>query len=598
METLLEVKHLSIAYDQGKREVVKDCSLSLKSQEILGIVGESGSGKSTLVMSIIGLLKKEAMIKEGKILYCGRDITPSILDGECQGVRGGEIAIVMQNAMSSLDPYMKVGSQLIESLRIHTGCKGEKARVRAEEMLDMVGIRDAKKCMNQYPFECSGGMQQRICIAIALAGEPKILIADEPTTALDATVQIQILNLLRRLSRDLKIAVLLVSHDLGVVKMLSNRIMIMHEGRMIEEGSTEEILRSGKEEYTKALICSRKNLEKMSVRREERGMEPVLLRAEQITKGFRGKEILHAVSLEIHRNKIYGLVGESGCGKSTLARTLLGIYPKDEGEIYWGEDRINDQPRKRRKDFSKKIQMIFQNPYQALNPSMTIYENLKEALVTRKNIDKKFFEREIKEILLEVGVDPSRCEDFPGQLSGGQLQRVMIARALLMSPELLVCDEPFTGLDIQIQERLVHLLEGLKEKRKFSMIIISHDLSLMSRISDVLGVMYAGRIQEEGPCGMIAEDPWHPYTKALFLTGEKVKLTSTDKQRMWVQEEYVGSQNEKGCPYAVNCRYAQKKCFSEMPQLYDYGQRKVRCFLYAEEKNMVRADGYRMRSLV
>lgn len=598
MEPLLEVRHLTIAYEEAQKEVVKDCSLSLSEQEILGIVGESGSGKTTLVMSLLGFLKEGAVIREGEIRYSGKNITPPLAEQESRKLRGGEIAVVMQNAMSSLDPLMKIGGQVMESLRIHMGCSKKEAKERAEELLDMVGIRDAKGCMNKYPFECSGGMQQRICIAIALAGNPKILIADEPTTALDVTVQAQILNLLRRLCRDLGIAMILISHDLGVVKMLCSRIMIMHKGRMIEQGRTEEILRGGKEAYTRALIQARRNLEQLPYRMQETKMKPVLMSVSHVSKKFQKKEILHSISLTICKHQTYGLVGESGCGKSTLASTMLGIYRPDAGSICWEEERIDQLSGKKRRSYSQKMQMIFQNPYQALNPSMTVYENLREALIAKKITDETRIRDEVTAMIAEVGIEEHRLCDLPGQLSGGQLQRIMIARALLMSPELLICDEPFTGLDIQVQEQLVHLLGEMKEKEHLSMLVISHDLSLMSRISDVLGVVYAGWMMEEGPCRSLMEEPWHPYTKALFLAGEKVKLTAAGKKKMLVQEDVVSLQKTTGCPYADNCKYAQKRCFLEVPEMYEYGKRKVRCFLYAEEMNAAREEGYHMRTLI
>lgn len=598
MEPLLEINHLTIVYEEARKEVVKDCSLSLDEQEILGIVGESGSGKTTLVMSILGFLKEGASIKAGEIRYCGKVITPPLAEADRQKLRGGEIAVVMQNAMSCLDPLMKIGGQIVESVRLHTGCQKKEAKERAEELLDMVGIRDAKGCMNKYPFECSGGMQQRICIAIALAGNPKILIADEPTTALDVTVQAQILNLLRRLCRDLGIAMILVSHDLGVVKMLCTRTLIMHEGKVIEQGRTEEILRGGREVYTRALIQARRNLEQMPFSTEKTGMKPVLMRVSEVSKKFQKKEVLHSVSLAICRHQTYGLVGESGCGKSTLARIMLGIYQPDEGNIFWEETPIDRLSGRKRKSYSRKMQMIFQNPYQALNPSMTVYENLREALIAKGVTDFTEIGARVATILEEVEMEACRQWDYPEQLSGGQLQRIMIARALLMSPELLVCDEPFTGLDIQVQEQLVHLLNEMKEREHLSMLVISHDLSLMSRISDVLGVVYAGWMVEEGPCRPLVEEPWHPYTKALFLAGEKVRLTGKEQKKMLVQEEAAAVRKTAGCPYAVNCKYAQKRCFLEVPEMYEYGERKVRCFLYAEELNAARAEGYHMRSLI
>lgn len=598
MGKLLVVDHLTITYTRRQQEVVKDCSFELESQEILGIVGESGSGKSTMAMAILGFLKKGAVISSGQIRYCGEDITPPLTDVKRRKLRGGEIAVIMQNAMSCLDPLMKIGRQIMESLRLHTDCTRQEAKEKAEELLDMVGIRDVSACMNRYPFECSGGMQQRICIAIALAGNPKVLIADEPTTALDVTVQAQILNLLRRLSKDLGIAVIMISHDLGVVGALCNRLLVMREGSIVEQGRVSDILYHSSETYTKMLIQTRKNLEQIPQAASEADKKDILLHAKNVCKEFRQKKVLHSITIAIQKNQSYGLVGESGCGKSTFARILAGLYRPEQGEMYWKGREMNWKSRKQRIDYRKKIQMIFQNPYQALNPTMTVYENLQEALMASGISDEKEIAEQLRRMLDEVGLEEQRKQDYPQQLSGGQLQRVMIARALLMNPEFLICDEPFSGLDIQTQEQLVHLLCKMKEKEQLSMLFIGHDLSIVGHISDTLGVIYDGWLVEEGPSGELMEEPWHPYTKALFMAADRVRLNGSEKKRPFVIEEVTEQGGKAGCPYVGTCKYAKKRCFAEKPEIYEYQGHKVRCFLYAEEMNQVRDAGYTMRTQI
>lgn len=577
---LLEVEHLSIAFSQRRKAVVEDCSFVLKEKEILGIVGESGSGKSTMVMSVPGFLRKGAYVTQGRIRYRGDDITPRDMSHKNCCLRGSEIAVIMQNAMSCLDPLMKIGPQMTESIILHTGCTRQKARAQAIELLDMVGIRDACGCMKKYPFECSGGMQQRICIAIAISASPSVLIADEPTTALDVLAQAQILNLLRIISRDMGIAVILVSHDLGVVASLCNRMLVMEKGKIIEEGETRELFYSSSKEYTKKLIQARLNLEGIDfVKRRDEKRKKELLRAEQISRIFRGKKVLREISVEIGEGQIYGLAGESGCGKSTLARILAGIDRKNNGELRWKGQRI---------------QMIFQNPYQSFNPAMTIRENLREALWAAGIREAAEVCDQIENVFKEMEIPLERQEGYPKELSGGQLQRISIARALLLKPDLLICDEPFSGLDMYIQEQLIRMLEERRRRDGFSVFFIGHDLSVLRWLSDVLGIIYAGLIVEEGPADKVSEEPWHPYTKALFLASDKVRVSGKSREIPVVSEPPAASAKDRGCPYALNCKYSEARCYVETPGLYAYGERKIRCFLYAEDAEKIRDPRYRM----
>lgn len=587
MGKILEVKNLNIVYKTSQKAVVRSCSFDLSESETLGIVGESGSGKTTLVMSVLGFLKEGAVVTGGEIRFLGEDITPPLTEKRRRRLRGGEIAVVMQNAMSCLDPVMKIGKQIIESLCLNGEYTKSEAREKAIELLDITGIRDAGKCMGKYPFECSGGMQQRICIAIALAGNPKMLIADEPTTALDVTVQAQILNLLKRISRDWKIPVLFISHDLGIVAALCTRLLIMHEGKIIEEGDTKEIFYGGEKTYTRTLLQAKKNIECLGRQvggYKKNDIDPLLC-AEKLTKCFCKKAVLQDVSICILPGQVYGLAGESGCGKSTLARTIQGIYRPDKGCVTWNGDRIDDLKGKQKRASRQRMQMIFQDPYQALNPAMTIEENFREALYVRGITTQGDVAEAVCNMAESVGLDLSRIKALPECFSGGQLQRATIARALLMQPQLLICDEPFTALDMTIQMQLLSLLEHMKKKNGFSMLFIGHDLSMIERISDIIGVMYAGIIVEEGPAGKVAEEPWHPYTKMLFLAASKVKITAKNNEKQVILEEKTETEYWKGCPFWKNCKYAVKKCADSIPETYEYGGRKIRCFLYAPDKD-------------
>ena len=338
----------------------------------------------------------------------------------------------------------------------------------------------------------------------------------------------------------------------------------MREGSIVEQGRVSDILYHSSETYTKMLIQTRKNLEQIPQAASEADKKDILLHAKNVCKEFRQKKVLHSITIAIQKNQSYGLVGESGCGKSTFARVLAGLYRPEQGEVYWKGREMNWKSRKQRIDYRKKIQMIFQNPYQALNPTMTVYENLQEALMAAGISDEKEIAEQLRRILDEVGLEEQRKQDYPQQLSGGQLQRVMIARALLMNPEFLICDEPFSGLDIQTQEQLVHLLCKMKEKEQLSMLFIGHDLSIVGHISDMLGVIYDGWLVEEGPSGELMEEPWHPYTKALIsLSPSLVRDKSKPLKEIkgYITEE---DRRNKGCPFASRCKSARKECLESV----------------------------------
>lgn len=584
MEHVLEVQNLSVAY--GDREVVRNCSFALDRGEILGIAGESGSGKTTMAMSIPGLIGENACVIGGKILFCGEDITPPLAEKRACRLRGGEIGVVMQEAMSCLDPNMRIGRLLTESIRRHLGVRRDEAKERAEELLDMAGVRNPKECMKKYPFECSGGMQQRICIAMALSGNPRLLVADEPTTALDVTVQAQIVNLLKRIARDFSIPILMISHDLGAVASACSRLMIMYDGKIVEEGDIKSVLQNGKHAYTRELVRARAEIG------HKAGTAPVgktdgvwYLRARSVWKYFGGSAVLRDVTATLRAGEIYGLAGESGSGKTTFAKVLKGLYQPDRGTV---DTEGNAFPECEKAGGSsgrrqQQIQMIFQNPYQSLNPSMTIRENLQEtfyAAGVRQKDQNRMADR-LSRLMKYVGLDEEYMDAFPSQLSGGQLQRAVIARALLLDPALLICDEPFSALDARLQLRLAEILEKLRQEG-LSILFIGHDLPVLQRISDRIGVMYSGLIVEEGAAQQVSGDPWHPYTKELFCAADNLSLKKKGTEKSIVVEEF--REQKECCPFYHNCMYAVKKCGSQIPEMYEYGTRHIRCFLYQPDE--------------
>lgn len=600
MGHVLEVRDVSISY--GEALGVRDCSFVLDEGEILGIAGESGSGKSTLAMSLPGFFEKGAAMTGGQIFLMGKDITPPLSKKEQYNVRGSGIGVVMQDAMSCLDPSVRIGKLLEENIRCHRKADRKEAQSEALELLDMVGIKDPEKCMKKYPFECSGGMQQRICIAAALSGRPRILIADEPTTALDVTVQAQILNLLRRIARDQKMPMLFISHDLGVVSSLCTRVLIMHEGRIEDEGTPGDLFRKSSRSSTRALAEARAALEKKPGRKSARDVEKdVLITVKDIGKEIRGQKILDRVSLQIKKQEVYGLAGESGSGKTTLAKVMQGLISEDDGTVRWnGDDAKGDDAKgglRKGEDMRfRKAQMIFQDPYQALNPVMTILENLSESLYPQKIRGRRKIREIVQKTAADVGL-PAECMGaFPGELSGGQQQRAMIARAILSGPELLICDEAFSSLDVKLQLKMTEMLEELKEKQHLSILFIGHDLTLLRRISDRIGVMYSGMLVEEGAADEIWDRPWHPYTRNLCSAASKVKITDKRNVRENVGETEIGKCG--GCPFYRNCMYALKECAHSIPEMFEYEGRRVRCFLYDPKRNRNRDTRYRMNAQI
>lgn len=600
--SLLKVKELEVAFPDGMGDcqAVQRVSFEIESGEIIGLVGESGSGKSTAVRAVMGLLPTHAKVSAAELTLDGADINDAAKHAK---IRGRKIAMVFQDPSVYLNPTMKIGRQIVETIRTHQSCTRETARRQAVELLDTVGIRQAEKRMMQYPFELSGGMCQRVAIAIAVASNPRLIIADEPTSALDATVQRQILEVFRRLSEEMGIAILIVTHDLLVAAELCKRVLVMKSGRIVEQGSVEEIFYAPQESYTKELLKYQAKL-KEAVKRIPK--KEVILQVNQLeryykTKGFLGKQTLEAVdgvSFELYKGEAFGLVGESGCGKTTLARLLSGIDKADKGELYFKGQRM--ERRGFFKKHRKEIQMIFQNPYASLDPRLTIAETLEEPLRIHGVKDKQERLKRVSEILTRVGLTPADGEKYPQAFSGGQRQRIGIARALILEPELVICDEPVSALDAAIRAQILKLLKSIQKERDLTYLLISHNLGVVRHVTERVGVMYLGTLVEKGNTEDVFSDPWHPYTKSLIESELEGDLAKT-RHGHGILALDIGKRAQTDsteCLFAEQCGYRMERCRKERPSSYVFGTREVACFLYSKEHMKSRTAGYRMTTQI
>jgi peptide/nickel transport system ATP-binding protein len=550
-EHVLAVRNLKTAFRAGDdwTEIVKGISFDIAVQETLAVVGESGSGKSVTALSIMRLLDPEMSRVEGSVKLGGRELL-TLNKAEMRSVRGRQMGMIFQEAMTSLNPLATIGAQISEVLTIHGMMSGGEAMKEAERLLDRVRMPAAKSRLNDYPHSLSGGMRQRVMIALALACKPKLLIADEPTTALDVTIQAQILQLIKQLQQEEGMGVLFITHDMGVVAEIADRTVVMLQGEVIEADTTETIFARAQNPYTKALIAAVPRLgtasgngqpqhfpilDKMSgqvVTGKPRPdtvrhtLEPVLrvknlVKRFDLTAGFlsgpRGR--VHAVenvSFELRAGETLSLVGESGCGKSTTGRTLMRLVEPQGGEISINGTDILALDKQRMRDMRRHIQMIFQDPYASLNPRITVGEAIAEPYLTHKLGTKAQAREKVMELLGQVGLAPEMANRYPQQFSGGQRQRICIARALSLEPKVIVADESVSALDVSIKAQVVNLMLDLQEKFGLAYLFISHDMAVVERISHQVAVMYLGEIVEMGPVKAVFGNPQHPYTKRLM----------------------------------------------------------------------------------
>ena len=515
-EHLLEVRGLSVEFHTaaGTVNAVQDVSWHLDRGETLAILGESGSGKSVSASAIMNLIDMPpGKITAGTILFNGRDMLAMDAE-ERRAINGAKIAMIFQDPLAHLNPVYAVGWQICEMMTTH-GTPGAEARRRALDLLERVGIPQPEAAMRKYPFQFSGGQRQRLMIAMALACKPDILIADEPTTALDVTVQAQVLELLKALQQETGMGLLLITHDLGVVAEIADRVVVMNGGSIVETGKAAAVYQNPQHPYTRKLIDAAPGKGAMPEARERRG-EP-LVKAVGLHKHYGLFHALKGIDLAIMPGETVAVVGESGSGKSTLARAMLRLDDPDGGEIlYRGRDLLAMTARELfglRRD----LQMVFQDPTQSLNPRMTVFQLISEAWVIHPDIlPKARWKEKVAELLVKVGLKPDMAGRYPHQFSGGQRQRIAIARALAMEPKLIVCDEAVSALDVSIQAQVIALLDGLRREFGLSYLFIAHDLPVVRDFADRVIVMKAGEIVEEGPVRQIFDAPQHPYTRALL----------------------------------------------------------------------------------
>ncbi|QEU91987.1 dipeptide ABC transporter ATP-binding protein [Streptomyces kanamyceticus] len=508
--SLVQVTDLSVEFASGVR-AVDGLSFSLDAGGALALVGESGSGKSTVAAALLGLHRGTGARVTGSVLVDGVDVAQAP-DAELRRLRGGTAAMVFQDPLSSLDPYYAVGDQIAEVYRVHTGASRRAARARGVEVLDRVGIPDAARRSRARPHEFSGGMRQRTLIAMALACEPALLVADEPTTALDVTVQAQILDLLHTLRQETGMGLLLVTHDVGVAAESVDDVLVMRGGRAVERGAVRDVLGAPREAYTRELLDAVPRVDvprgRAAAERGEVVLEAVGLRRE-FGRGRRALTAVDGVSLTVRAGETLGIVGESGSGKTTLGRMLVGLLEPSAGQLRHGGA---EQPGGRvRTD----VQMVFQDPVSSLNPRRSIGESIADPLRARGAEDSLVRER-VSDLLSRVGLEPAHYDRYPHEFSGGQRQRVGIARALAAEPRIIVCDEPVSALDVTTQAQVTELLAELQRELGLALVFIAHDLAVVRQVSDRVAVMRAGRIVECGPAEEVYGAPRDPYTKRLL----------------------------------------------------------------------------------
>jgi ABC-type microcin C transport system duplicated ATPase subunit YejF len=519
--SLLDVNNLSVYFHtrDGVVKAVEDVSFSVDQGETLAIVGESGSGKSVACYSLLGLIPMPpGKIESGTALFEGRDLLSASMD-ELRAIRGDDICMVFQDPMTCLNPYMTIGKQLVEPLIYKRGYSKADAKERVIELLHEVGIRNPESNFDAWPHEFSGGMRQRAMIAMALISEPKLLIADEPTTALDVTIQKQILELVVNLQKRRNIGVIFISHDLAVVRSLADNVVVMESGKIVEHGKTTDIFDHPTHAYTRKLLAA---IPKGAKTVPGRAEEELLLDVSELTTTFHDRsthqpfKAVDSVSFTMKKGEILGLVGESGSGKSTLGRSILNLVQPASGSVlYRGQQLVGMSPKQMR-PLRKHMQMIFQDPYSSLNPRMTIFDTLAEPLKLQGVKSRSEIIDTVFEIMDDVGLKRSYVRKYPHEFSGGQRQRIAIGRAIATRPEFIVADEPVSALDVTIQKQILDLLLVLVEKHDLSMLFISHDLAVVRAICDRVLVMNSGKILEEGETEALWASPRDAYTKTLL----------------------------------------------------------------------------------
>lgn len=673
MEHLLEIKNIETCFKTDGQFVkaVDQVSMYLNPGEIIGIVGESGSGKSVTMMSMLQLISSPGKVTGGEVYIQGND--KNMLEygpnsEEMRHMRGGKISMIFQEPMTSLNPVLTIGYQIQENIMEHLKLKKEEAKKRTIEMLKLVNIPDAEERFDYYPQQFSGGMRQRIMIAMAMSSEPTILVADEATTALDVTTQAQLLEMIRDIAKKTNTAVIIVTHNLGIVARFAERIYVMYSGSVVEVTDTKRLFANPEHPYTRALLraiprlddskerilipieglppnpatrpeycpfydrceyrmdkcmeCSRPQLKEMEeghfaachLSEEEKRIKAKEIADKKIKNAPRikiGSEIcleiknvrkyfpiykgmirkkvgdvkaIEEIHFTVKKGETLGIVGESGCGKTTLARCIMRVYKPEEGEINFNHIDIAGFNNKQMYPYRRKIAMIFQDPFSSLDPRQTAESIVGESLILHKLVkNKEEYNKRVDELFRIVGLDPALKYRVPHEFSGGQRQRIGIARALSSEPDLIICDEPISALDVSIQAQIINLLEELQSKLGLTYLFIAHDLAVVKHISNRILVMYLGRVVEIAECEALYSNTLHPYTKTLLSAVPVADpMVEETRERVPIRGEVPSlTKRPSGCPFHDRCSSVMERCSKEVPALCDVGDgHEVACFLY------------------
>lgn len=585
-QQVLAVRNLNVAFPDERQPIpaVKNLSFSLKRGETLAIVGESGSGKSVTALSLMRLIERSGGLVACDSLLLRRrngqvsDLT-TLSSSQVRSVRGADIAMIFQEPMTSLNPVFPVGEQIAESIRLHQGLSGDEALAEARRMLEQVRIPEADAILGRYPHQLSGGMRQRVMIAMALSCRPAVLIADEPTTALDVTIQAQILQLIKVLQDEMEMGVIFITHDMGVVADIADRVLVMYQGEAVETGTVEQIFHAPEHPYTRALLAAVPRLGAMNGSDLPRRFplisltnpgfqeaeteqdtvvpgDPILQVRDLVTRfPLRGgllnrvKREVHAVenvSFDLWPGETLSLVGESGSGKSTTGRALLRLVETQEGTITFNGERIDTLPAGQLQPLRRDIQFIFQDPYASLDPRQTVGYSIMEPLRVHNLLDGDAAQRRVAWLLERVGLKPEHAWRYPHEFSGGQRQRICIARALALNPKVVIADESVSALDVSIRAQIINLLLDLQREMGIAFLFISHDMAVVERISHRVAVMYLGQIVEIGPRRAVFENPQHPYTRKLMAAVPVADPAHRQARRVLLQDELPGNIRKRG----------------------------------------------------